>query len=296
MSESAALRVWWATTRPKTLPAAAAPVLLGTALAAQAGGFHAPSALAALAFALLIQIGTNFANDYFDHRQGGDTASRQGPRRALHLGQVSLRGMGWATTAVFTAAAGVGGVLLWRAGMAFAVVIALSILCGIFYTAGRKSLAYLGIADLFVVIFFGPVAVAGTHYAQTLRFDWTPILLGLSPGLIATGLLAINNLRDVEEDRGSGKRTPAVRFGRAFVRWEYTLALFIAALLPALLVWTGRLPAPTLLASLTWLAALPTVRGVWRHTEGAQLNPLLGATGRLLLLFVALVATGLWWR
>ena len=286
-------RLWLATTRPKTLPAAAAPVLVGTALAAQAGAFHAPSALAALAFALLIQIGTNFANDYFDHHQGADTDARQGPRRALQQGAVSASTMGRVTAATFALAALVSLYLLARAGWSLAVVAALSIFCGVWYTAGKKSLAYLGIADLFVVVFFGPVAVAGTYLAQTRVFDWTPVLAGLSTGLIATGLLVINNLRDVDEDRAAAKRTLAVRFGRTFVRAEYTAVLFLAVLIPSLLVGRGMLPPGVLITGFVWVLALPTLKGVWTRT-GAALNPLLGATGRLLLLFTALFCGGLW--
>jgi 1,4-dihydroxy-2-naphthoate octaprenyltransferase len=198
-----------------------------------------------------------------------------------------------ATIAVFLLAALASLYLLSRAGWALGVITVLSILCGIGYTAGKKSLAYLGIADLFVVVFFGPVAVAGTHLVQARAFSWIPVLAGLSPGLIATGLLIINNLRDVEEDRLANKRTPAVRFGRTFVRVEYTVVMFLAAVIPALLVWRKSLPMPVLLTGLFWLAALPVIRKAWM-LEGPALNALMGSTGRLLLLFVALFCAGLW--
>ena len=285
------LTAWLLAARPKTLLASVAPVAIGTALAFSAGQFHAVAAAAALMGALAIQIGTNFANDYFDFLQGADTPARQGPTRAVAAGRITpqamLAAMGW----TFAAAAVVSVALIWRAGWPILVILILGILCGIFYTAGRHSLAYLGLADPLVLLFFGPVAVAGTYYVQALDLPRGVLWAGLGPGLLATGLLAVNNLRDIEEDRQSQKRTPAVRFGARFVRCEYTLCVVLAAAVPVTLAWRAEVPTAAAMAGLVLLPGLVVVFRVWTWS-GRRLNACLGLTAALLLGYAVLFCLG----
>lgn len=285
-------RVWFLAARPKTLAAAIAPVLMGTAMAWADGGFHLPSALLALVGALLIQIGTNFANDYADYLKGADTATRKGPLRVTAAGLVTPQAMRRATTLTFGLAVGVGLYLIGRGGWPVLAIGVLSILFGILYTSGRYALAYLGLGELFVLIFFGPVALGGTYYVQALTVSREVLLMGLAPGLISTGILLVNNVRDIEEDRQAGKRTPVVRFGRTFGVGLYACCLLGALLLPV--VWyllTYRHGG-----AIAVLALLPAgLRAIWtlaREQEGAILNALLAVTGRLLLLYSLLFSVG----
>ena len=288
------LKHWLLATRPKTLLAGFAPVAIGTALAWRDGQFHALAAVAALAGAMCIQIGTNFCNDYFDHRQGADTDDRKGPTRAVQAGWISPRAMLMATCMMFAALAVICVYLVSRAGWPIVVIGVASVIFGVLYTAGRYSLAYLGLGDPFVLFFFGPVAVAGTYYVQALTVDAATIVAGLAPGLIAVGLLVVNNLRDVEEDRLANKRTLAVRFGKRFVRWEYTACLLGAAAIPFVLWLVFGFSARVLLASLVVLPALLMIRKVWT-TDGVALNPYLGMTAGLLLLYTLLFCGSLVW-
>lgn len=283
-------RIWLETTRPKTLFAALAPVMTGAAMARADGILNLPIWLATFSVAVLIQIGTNFCNDVFDHRQGADTERREGPRRGLQTGRISQRAMSFATGIVFGLAAGLSLVLVQRGGMPVIWLALASILSGVFYTAGRYSLAYTGWADVFVLVFFGPVAVAGTYYLQ-IPLGWPPPIVfwvGLGPGLIATSLLAVNNLRDVEEDRSNAKKTLAVRFGRRFSRLEYRVCLVLALLIPPVAAAaTGR----SLLVFSLWLLipeARKLIKRVESGTTGKELNPVLGGTGRFLLQYALL--------
>ena len=182
---------WFLAARPKTLLASLAPVAIGTAMAVHEDQYHALAMIAALVGAISIQIGTNFCNDYFDFFQGADTRDRKGPTRAVQSGLISPRAMFNATFLMFAITCIVTAYLWSRAGWPFLLIGALSILFGVLYTAGRNSLAYLGLGDPFVLIFFGPVAVAGTFYVQALSLDWPVVLAGFAPGLLAVGLLVV---------------------------------------------------------------------------------------------------------
>lgn len=285
--------VWLLAARPKTLPAAAAPVLMGTAMAWEAGGVHLPSALCALAAAALIQVGTNYANDYFDFAKGTDTVKRVGPTRATQAGLVAPRQMKYATALVFGLAFLLGLYLAWRGGWPILLIGVLSILFGVLYTAGPLPLGYIGAADLFVLVFFGPVAVAGTYYVQKLDFAWPPVVAGLAPGLLSVALLTANNLRDVDTDREAGKKTLAVRFGKGFARAEYALCLLGGlAVMPVVLTAALGGPGPVLAASALALPALIPLRTVLRTSEPEALIGALGATGKLLLLFSIVFSVG----
>jgi 1,4-dihydroxy-2-naphthoate octaprenyltransferase len=286
------LALWASAARARTLPASVAPVLIGVVLAHADGVGHLPAALFALVGAMLIQIGTNYANDYFDFVNGADTAERIGPRRLVQSGLIAPEAMLRATIVVFALAVVAGLYLVGRGGWPIVVVGIASILCGLLYTGGPFPLGYRGLGDLFVLVFFGPVAVAGTYYVQALELDWRPLVAGLGPGLISTAILAVNNLRDRATDAKAGKRTLAVRLGVRFTRIEYTSAVVLACLTPLVFVASGVAGAGMLLPLLTLLALVPVHRTVWRDVDGASLNGALADTGKLLMLYSLLFCIG----
>ncbi len=283
---------WILAARPKTLWASVAPVAMGSAIAWRDGGFHLPSALSALGSALLIQIGANYCNDYADFVKGADDGSRAGPRRATASGLVTPRQMRTATVLVFALAAAAAGYLIARAGWPLALVGALSIASGALYTAGPRPLAYIGLGDVFTFVFFGPVAVAGTYYAQALAWSWMPAAAGLAPGLLSAAILTVNNLRDIEGDARAGKRTLAVRFGPGFARAEYTVCLVGAALVPIAMARFMGAPPAAAASALVLVAGAPALRTVWGRAGGAALNRLLAHTALLMLAHAALFSAG----
>lgn len=283
---------WVTAARPKTLWAAVAPVLVGTAMAFEAGVLHAPSALCALLGAMLIQVGTNYSNDYVDFLKGADTAERKGPLRVTQAGLVSPEAMRRATILVFALAFVSGLYLVWRGGWPILAVGVLSILFGVLYTAGRYSLAYLGIADIFVLVFFGPVAVGGTYYVQALALPPEVLVAGLGPGLLAVAILLANNIRDIDEDRVAGKKTLVARLGRDFGVGLYAATIALATLVPAVLyAMTGGHEA-ALATFVVVPLGIPLMNQLLRERDARALNPLLGATARLLLVYSVLFAVG----
>ena len=290
---NATVNPWWLAIRPKTLSASVAPVAVGTALAAHDHHLLIPAALAALVGALGIQIGTNLTNDVLDFRRGADTDARVGPTRVVQAGLLSERAVTWGALAAFGMAMLAGLYLIAVAGWPILLLGGVSIVCGVLYTAGPLPLAYLGLGDLFVWVFFGVAAVAGTYYVQASRISLAAVWMGLAVGALAVALLAVNNLRDIPTDRSAGKRTLAVRMGDGWTR-EYIAALLIAAfaLPPMLAAWqlVGRGAFAVLLA--VPLAAAP-VRSVLRGTAGRDLNPVLGMIARLQIVYAALLTAGL---
>jgi 1,4-dihydroxy-2-naphthoate octaprenyltransferase len=288
-----AVGVWVQAARPQTLGAAVAPVVVGTAMAVEAGAFHAVSALCAALGAVFIQIGTNFSNDYLDFVKGADRESRRGPTRATQAGWVSVKAMRRATILTFTLAFASGLYLIWRGGWPVLAIGLCSIASGVWYTAGRWSLAYLGLADLFVLVFFGPVAVGGTYYVQALTVNGPVLVAGMAPGLLATGILLINNLRDREEDARANKKTLVVRFGRATGRRLYAACVIGAALVPVALVsWTDG-HAWALAAVGVAVGAAPLLCRLWQANDDPRaLNPLLARTARLLVAYSLVFSVG----
>ncbi len=284
--------VWLMASRPKTLFAAAAPVVMGTAMAYDAGGFHLWPALAALAGAILIQIGTNFANDYSDYKSGADAGERLGPIRVTQAGLVTPGAMKFATVFVFGLALLVGIYLVYRGGWPIIFIGLTSILWGVLYTAGPYPLGYNGVADLFVLLYFGPVAVAGTFYVQVLALSWPAVVTGLSAGLFSVGILTINNLRDIDNDRRAGKKTLAARFGRGFARAEYTVSMLVAIVLPLPVALLTASHWFSLAALITLAPAFGAIRTANTKTDGPSLNNLLATTGKILLLFSVLFSAG----
>ena len=285
-------RVWVLAARPKTLGAALAPVLVGTAMAVEAGAWEPLAAACALGSAVLIQIGVNFHNDYTDYLQGTDTGERVGPLRVTQAGMVDPETMRRATVFVFTAAVAAGVYLIYRGGWPILLIGVASIAAAIWYTAGPYSLAALGLADVAVFLFFGPVAVGGTYYVQALACPPEVIVAGIGPGLFSVGILLVNNVRDAPDDRASGKRTLVVRLGRSVGVGLYAVCVGVAVVLPVILVlWTGRHPWTLSTVLLVPLLIRP-VRTMIRARDPERLNPLLGATGRLLVLWALLFSLG----
>jgi len=249
-------------------------------------------ALAALTVALLLQIGANLANDVADFQRGVDTQERLGPLRVTQGGLIPPRQIVMATVAVLMAAAVPGLYLVWRGGPGLAVLGLIAITAAVTYTAGPKPFGYLGLGELFVFFFFGPVAVAGTAFVMTYHLTRLALLASISMGCLVTAILVVNNLRDIDTDRVAGKRTLAVRIGRVATRWEYSGLIAIAYAMP-LVMWATRTsqPAP-LLAWTTAPLAIFLLRRVW-HVGGRALNPVLGGTARLCLWFAITFGIGI---
>jgi 1,4-dihydroxy-2-naphthoate octaprenyltransferase len=289
---TAGLRTWLLAARPKTLTAALAPVAVGTGLAFGAGAGRWPLALAALLGALLIQIGTNLTNDYYDFRKGADTAERLGPVRVTQAGLVAPRTVLLAAALCYLAATLVGVFLVVAGGWVVVAIGLLSILCGWAYTGGPVPLGYLGLGEAFVLLFFGFVAVGGTVWVQALRLPAATWFAALSVGCTGTLLIVVNNLRDIDTDRRAKKRTLAARFGTGFARAEYVGLLAVAFLAPVAAFALGQTGAPVLLS----LGALPLAVQPLRlvlSEKGAALNRALAGSARLQLVHGVLLSIGL---
>jgi 1,4-dihydroxy-2-naphthoate octaprenyltransferase len=284
------LRLWLLAARPRTLPAAIAPVLVGTALAGSEDIFKVGPFVAALLGSVFIQIGTNLSNDYSDARRGADTEDRLGPVRVTAGGLMPPRRVLVGTYVAFGVAVAAGLYLAAVAGWELLVVGAASILAGVLYTGGPRPYGYEGLGELFVFTFFGLVAVAGSYFVQVESLRWEAVALGVPVGLLAAAILVVNNIRDVDTDRRAGKRTLAVKLGRVRARVLFTAMLAVAflvpiALIPALSGW--------LLLPLAALPLVPPLVGTVRtRTDGPALNGALAATGRLLAVFSLLLGLG----
>jgi len=286
----AGIRVWLLAARPRTLTAAVVPVLVGTAVAAAYGGFRPLPALAALLTAMCIQIGTNFANDFHDFQRGADTHERVGPQRVTQSGLVAPRTVRAAALGTFGVALVIGIYLAVVGGWPILITGLASIAAGWAYTGGPWPFGYHGLGDLFVFVFFGLVATAGTTYVQLHAVPPAAWIAAVPVGALATAILVVNNLRDIATDARAGKRTLAVRLGADATRVEYVVLLVVAFAAPFALLPLARPWVLLPLAALP-LAATP-LRLVFRG-QGAELNAALGATARLHLAYGALLALGL---
>ena len=284
--------VWIMAARPKALPAAAAPVIVGCAVAISLGKLSLIPALAALAAALLLQIAANFANDVFDYQKGADTSSRLGPTRVTQSGYLKpgevLIGM-WV---IFGLAGILGIYLTWVAGWPILVIGGLAILSAILYTGGPYPLGYHGFGEVFVFVFFGLAAVGGSTFVQTHQFNPEALWASIPMGLLAVNILVVNNLRDIDTDRASGKHTLAVRFGRQGARLQYLVIMVLVYLLPVI-IWLSGNAGPWILV--TYL----TIPNAWRLVNkvftlsGKPLNGVLAGTGQHELLYGISYSIGL---
>ena len=260
-------------------------------MAYQDGVYHIPSAGLALLGAVLIQIGTNLANDYFDFKRGAD-AHRIGPIRVTQAGLVSPRVMLSVILIVFLAAAAVAYPLIERGGIPITIIAVMSVLSGLLYTAGPLPLAYLGLGEIFVLIFFGPVAVGGTYYVQSLEINLAVLLAGVAPGLFSVAILTVNNLRDIDGDRQVGKKTLAVRLGKNFAMAEYFWAITAGCLVPVIIHFVTDDYERSMIAVATLFFSFPAIKTVFTDTSGPALNQTLGYTGQLLVIYTLLFSIG----
>jgi 1,4-dihydroxy-2-naphthoate octaprenyltransferase len=263
------VRIWMMAARLRTLPAAIAPVLVGTALAGDLHVFHPLRFVAALVGAIFIQVGTNLSNDYSDARRGADADDRLGPVRVTAGGLVPPDQVLVATYVSFGVAVAAGVYLVIVAGWELLVVGAASILAGVLYTGGPRPYGYEGLGEVFVFLFFGIVAVAGSFFVQVKHLDWEAFALAVPVGLLASAILVVNNYRDIDSDRRANKRTLAVRLGRAGTRTMFAVIVYLAYLLATV------------------------VRTVRNRTDGPSLNQALAHTGMLQLAFCVLLSAGL---
>jgi 1,4-dihydroxy-2-naphthoate octaprenyltransferase len=288
-----AVRIWLMAARLRTLPAAVAPVLVGTSLALGDGHFHPLAFVAALLGAVFIQVGTNLSNDYSDARRGADTEDRLGPVRVTAGGLVPPGQVLVATYVTFGLAVACGAYLIAVAGWALLAVGAASILAGVLYTGGPRPYGYEGLGELFVFLFFGIVAVAGSYYVQVQKLPWEAFVCAVPVGLLASAILVVNNVRDLETDRRAGKRTLAVRLGRERTRGLYVAMLVLAFATAPVTWWAGSMTAWLLLPWLAAPLAVRLARVVRTRVDGPSLNAALAGTGQLQLLFCLLFSAGI---
>lgn len=284
---------WLIAAQPEALPAAAVPVLVGTAVAWRAGHFRFWPFAAALVSSVLILLGTHFANDLFDFQKGADTPARIGLMRVTQSGLIAPHAMARATALAFGAAGLVGLYLVWVGGLPILIVGLASITVGITYTGGPYPLGYHGLGDLCDFVFLGLIAVMGSDYIQTGVLRWTALVAAIPVGLLVTGLIVVNNVRDIETDRPAGKHTLAVHMGREATR-VYYLALLVVAYAMPLVLWL--IGGTSWLFWLPWLTAplaVRLVRTVFTHTDGPALNEAFKKTGLLHLLFGLLLTVGI---
>lgn len=293
MSAPSKLRIWLQAARPQTLAAAFVPVCVGVALAIRDHQFDLLPSLVALLCAFLIQIGTNFANDYFDFQKGADTDERIGFERATATGAISAKTMRNATIVTMGLAFLLGLYLVWHAGWAIFCIGVASLTFGILYTGGPFPLGYNGLGDIFVFIFFGIVAVMGTYYVNALAWSAASFWGSLAVGALSTNILVVNNLRDVQQDRMAGKNTLGVLFGESVLRWEYLLMLLLALAIPPHFYFQLQYNALVFLPFLTLPWAILLMRKIWLVEDKRTLNKTLEQTAKFMTLYGVLFSLGI---
>lgn len=284
---------WVLAVRPRTLTAAIAPVLAGTGLAAFHDVLAWAPAIAALVGAVFIQIGTNLANDYYDFMRGGDTEDRVGPLRVTQAGILAPETVRRGMIVVLGAAVLVGVYLVWIAGWPIVWIGLASVACAVLYTGGPFPLAYHGLGDIFVFVFFGLIAVGGTYFVQALTWPPDAVLAGVGVGALSTSILVVNNLRDIETDEKAGKRTLAVRLGARGTKIEYVVTFVVAAAVPIVGVVRFEWPLLTLIALGVAPLCLAPLTTVFTYSHPRELIPALGATARVVAIYGGLLALGL---
>ena len=286
------LRLWAMAARPRTLPAAIAPVLVGTALGIAQEELRVLPFVAALVGSIFIQIGTNLANDLSDARRGADTEDRLGPVRVTAGGLMPPGRVLAGTYVAFGVAVAAGAYLAAVAGWELLVVGVVSIAAGVLYTGGPKPYGYEGLGELFVFLFFGVVAVTGSYFVQTEELAWEAFALSVPIGLLAAAILVVNNVRDADTDRRAGKRTLAVKLGRERARGLFLGMVLVALVVPLIVAAAGGLTWWLALTVLSWGLVPPLWKKVSGHVDGPTLNQALADSGRLLAVFAVLLAGG----
>lgn len=283
---------WILASRPRTLPAAVVPVMVGSALAIYQGIFFPVYSIIALLCSILIQIGTNFANDLYDHLKGSDTKERKGPQRVLASGLISVKEMEWGIFFIFLLAFLLGLYLVYSVGLIILWIGVFSIVAGLAYTAGPFPLAYNGLGDLFVFIFFGIVGTVGTYYLHVQQFNLLAFLISLPVGGLITNILIVNNYRDIEEDKSNGKNTLAVLLGKEFSRFEYVFFILVSFFVPFLLHFKYDFNFWIFLPYITLPVAITLVKMIYAF-NGVQLNKTLELTAKFSALFGLLLSIGI---
>ena len=286
------MKNWLLAVRLRTLPAAISPVILGSALAYHDGSFHIFLCSMTLLAAVLIQIGTNFANDVYDFQKGTDRDDRLGPTRATQSGLITPDKMKKAMWKTFLLAIFIGFYLAFIGGWPIVCIGLASIAAGIAYTGGPYPLGYHGLGDAFVFIFFGLIAVPGTYYLQTETINDLSLYMGAAMGMLSTAILVVNNLRDVETDKLSGKRTLAVRFGKKFSKIQYSILILIPFLLPLHIWWNVENELSLLITIFVLPISFHLINQIFSLT-GSDLNLVLARTARFLFIFTILLSAGL---
>lgn len=286
------INYWILASRPKTLPAAVVPVMVGSALAINQGKFYPLYSVIALICSLLIQVGTNFTNDLYDHLKGADTEKRKGPLRVLSAGLISVNEMRNAIILVFSLTFVLGLYLVYVTDWKILVIGIFSIIAGLAYTAGPYPLAYHGLGDLFVFLFFGIVGTMGTYYLHHQDFTIISLLVSLPVGALITNILIVNNYRDIEEDKEAGKNTLAVILGRQFSRYEYIFFLLLSFFVPFILYFEFHFNTTIFLPYLTLPFAIILVKMIYNY-QGQQLNQTLEVSAKYSALYGLLFSAGL---
>jgi 1,4-dihydroxy-2-naphthoate polyprenyltransferase len=289
------MRIWLMAARPRTLPAAIAPVLIGTAAAVQSYGSlpRWGAFVAALVGSVFIQIGTNLANDYSDAKRGADTADRLGPVRVTASGMVTPQRVMTATWIAFAVAVACGIYLTAVAGWVILVIGALSIAAGVLYTGGPRPYGYAGFGEVFVFLFFGLVAVNGSYYVQLAELNALSLGLSISIGLLATAIIVVNNVRDLETDRRAGKNTLAVRIGRERAVQLYQVLLGGGFMVLPIALVAGEASLLLMIGLFAAPLAIKPMKTLAERRDGPALNAVLAQTGALLGAFSLLVSAGL---
>ncbi len=268
--------------RPKTLIASISPICIGTALAVSEKSFNFWIFFLTLLTGMGIQISTNFVNDLFDFLKGADTSNRKGPIRVTSSGLMSVAAVKKMTIFMMALTTIFGSILAIHGGLLIGCLLPLALLLAFGYTAGPFPLAYLGIAEFFIFLFFGPIASGMTYYLQTHTISKVAFAAGMAPGLFSCSILIINNLRDIAEDKQAKKKTLVVRFGSSFGKWEYCFAIVLACLTP--LLTFGRNPL-VFLSILTIIPGFLLIKAIFQNTNPREYNPLFGKSGKILTLY-----------
>lgn len=283
---------WLLASRPKTLLASFVPVMVGTALAINVGKFNWLFSFFALVCSLLIQIGTNFTNDLYDYLKGADISSRKGPQRVLASGLISVKQMQAGSLIVFLSAFLLGFYLAYLSSIIILIIGILSIIAGFAYTAGPYPLAYRGLGDIFVFMFFGLIGTMGTFYLNTGELSFPAFLSAIPVGSLITNILVVNNYRDIEEDRIAGKNTLAVKLGKTFTQYQFIFLIVVSFLTPLVLFLFFDLTIWIFLPYLTLPVAYNITRMLFT-LDGIQLNRTLEMTAKLSALYGILFSAGL---